>query len=253
MPDQLALPFYLWTREAVQALIQQRTGVTLSRTSVGRYLAAWQFTPQKPVRRAIERDPVAVARWLTTEYPRLAARAKRQGAGIYWVDEMGVRSDDVVGRSYAPRGRTPVVAGTGKRFSCHMISGITNRGALAFMTYTGRFNQAVLLRFFQRLIRQAERKVLVILDGHPVHRGQQVAAWVAAHRRQIEVCFLPGYSPELNPDELLNQDTKQVTGRQRPRTQPQLRQIMRSHLRRRPRQPAIVRRFFQHPDTHYAA
>lgn len=253
MPDQLALPFYLWTREAVQRLIQQRTGVRLSRTSVGRYLAAWHFTPQKPVRRAVERNPVAVKRWLTTEYPAIAARAKRQRAAIYWIDEMGVRSDDVVGRSYAPRGRTPVVVGTGQRFSCHMISGITNRGTLAFMTYTGSFNQTVLLRFFRRLVRQADRKVVVIMDGHPVHRGKRVAAWVAKHRTQLEVYFLPGYSPELNPDELLNQDTKQVTGRQRPRTQPQLRQTMHSHLRRRQRQPVIVRRFFQHPDTSYAA
>ena len=127
-PDQLHLPFALWTREAVGDLIAQRFGIKLSVWTVGRYLRKWGFTPQKPLRRAYERDPAAVARWLRESYPALRAQAKREKAEIHWGDEMGLRSDHQVGRSFSRRGRTPVVYGTGQRFGCNMVSTITNRG-----------------------------------------------------------------------------------------------------------------------------
>lgn len=136
-PDQTKLPFMLWTREAVQQFIQERFGVQVSVRTVGRWLERWGFTPQKPVRRAWEQDREEVQAWLQEEYPRLRKEAKKEGAEIHWGDEMGLRSDHQAGRSYSPRGQTPVIPGTGQRFGCQMISSITNRGQLRFMVFSG--------------------------------------------------------------------------------------------------------------------
>lgn len=207
-PDQLKLPFYLWTREAVAQLIERRFGPALSVWTVGRYLSAWGFTPQKPVRPAFERDPEAVKRWLKETYPAIRRQAKREKTEIYWGDEMGLRSDHATGRTYSPRGETPVILGTGRRFGRHRISAITNRGRPYFMVFKIRFTVAVFLEFLKRLERQLGRPLYLIVDGHPVHRATAVKAWLNEDRRKIRLFFLPGYSPELNPDELLNQDVK---------------------------------------------
>jgi transposase len=254
MPDQLKLPFYLWTREAVVALVERRFGVRISAWTAGRYLKRWGFTPQKPMRRAYERDEEAVRRWLEEEYPAIRARAKAEGAQIYWGDEMGLRSDHVAGRSYGLKGKTPVVDATGKRFGCNMISGITNRGRLNFMVFEGRFTAKVFLDFLRRLTRQARRKVFVIVDGHPVHRAKKVREWLEANAEHIEFFFLSGYSPHLNPDEVLNQDIKtNAVGRNRARNVSELMGHVRSFLRSRQRCPYIVRRYFQEEHVRYAA
>jgi len=227
-PDQMKLPFYLWTREAVAELIERKFGVRLSVWTVGRYLARWGFTPQKPVRRAFERDPEAVRRWLEEDYPAIRAQAKRERAEIYWGDETGMRSDHAAGRSYGRRGRTPVIAGTGQRFGCNMISAVTNRGRLNFMVFKERFCGPVFIQFLKRLVRQSERKVFVIVDGHAAHRSREVKRWLKANEHRIRLFFLPSYSPELNPDELVNQDVKtNALGRRRPAT---LRELI-THVR----------------------
>ncbi len=253
-PDQLKMPFYLWTREAVRDLIARRFGIRLSVWTVGRSLRRWGFSPQKPVRRAYEQDPAAVRRWLTKEYPAIRARAKREGATIFWGDETGMRSDHQAGRSWGRRGRTPVIPGTGQRFRCNMISAITNRGKLAFMVFDGRFTAVVFVGFLRRLVRHAGRKVFFIVDAHPVHVAAYVERWVKRHRRQIRLVFLPGYSPELNPDELLNQDVKSnAVGRKRPRDKEELIGNVRRFLRSTQRRPQKVRSYFRHPNAHYAA
>ena len=253
-PDQLHLPFALWTREAVGDLISQRFGIKLSVWTVGRYLRKWGFTPQKPLRRAYERDPAAVGRWLRESYPALRAQAKREKAEIHWGDEMGLRSDHQVGRSFSRRGRTPVVYGTGQRFGCNMISTITNRGRLRFMVFKNRFTAEVFLKFLRRLIRQTGRKAFLILDSHPVHRSGRVKRFVAEHAKRIRLEFLPGYSPEINPDEYLNQDVKSnAVGRRRPPTQEAMVAGVRSYLRATQKQPSIVESYFHHPDVRYAA
>lgn len=253
-PDQLRLPFALWTREAVGELIHERYGIELSVWTVGRYLRHWGFTPQKPVRRAYERDPEAVQRWLDQEYPAIHRRAKAQGAEVYWGDEMGLRSDHQSGTSYGRRGQTPEIPGTGKRFGCNMMSAITNRGRLAFMVFKGRFTTPVMIVFLARLVRHAGRKVFVILDGHPVHRAKAVARWLAEHAEQIEMFLLPGYSPDLNPDELLNNDVKSnAVGRRRAKNQPELVGNVRSYLRSTQRQPQIVMNYFHEEHVRYAA
>lgn len=253
-PDQLKLPFFLWTRAAVRDLIERRFGTRLSLQAVGGYLRRWGFTPQKPVRRAFEQNPEAVARWLATEYPAIARAARSEGALILWGDEMGLRSDHAAGRSYAKRGHTPVVPGTGKRFSTNVISAISNRGGLTFKVFAGRFSAPVFIDFLRRLVRQAERKVYLIVDGHPVHRATKVKTWLARHPAQLALFFLPSYSPELNPDELLNQDVKtNALGRRRPGSLPELSGDTRAYLRRRQRQPAIVIRYFDERHVRYAA
>lgn len=252
-PDQLKLPFALWTRDAVRELIADRWGIELSLSTVGRYLRRWGFTPQKPMRRAFERDPVAVKRWLDEEYPAIHARAKRENAEIHWGDEMGLRSDHQTGTTYGRRGRTPVVPATGQRFRCNVISSITNEGRLAFMVFERRFRTDVFLEFLGRLRRQANRKVFLVVDRHPVHKARKVQRWLAAHADEVELFLLPGYSPELNPDELLNQDVKSnAQGRQRPRDKEEMLGNVRSYLRSTQRYPAVVRAFFDHESVIYA-
>jgi transposase len=194
-PEQLKLPFYLWTREAVSLLIEEKFDISLSKWTVGRYLKRWGFTPQKPVRRAFEKNPEAVERWLDNEYPEIRKRAKADKAEIFWGDEMGLRSDHTTGRTYGLRGITPVVNGTGKRFGCNMISAITNRGRLNFMVFLGKFDARVYLDFLKRLVRQVKRKIYIIVDGHPVHRARKVKTWLKENSININQFFLPGYSP----------------------------------------------------------
>ena len=203
-PDQLKLPMYLWTREAVAMLIKRRFGIEVSVWTAGRYLSKWGFTSQKPVRRAFEQDTEEVRRWLEVEYPRLKVLAKRDGAEIYWGDEMGLRSDHAAGRSYGRKGKTPFIPGTGKRFGCNMVSAITNRGQLYFMVFKSRFQSEVFVRFLQRLSKQVKRRIYLIVDSHPVHRSAVAKRWVEDRRGEMKLFFLPGYSPELNPDEYLN-------------------------------------------------
>jgi transposase len=254
-PDQLGLAGFLWTRDAVAELIARRYGLGLARTTVGGYLRGWGFSPQRPQRRALEQNPAAVARWLATEFPAIRAQARREGGVVLWLDEMGVRSDAAAGRSWAPVGQTPVIKGTGKRFRVNMISAISNAGMLRFRLFVGSFTGAVFIDFLGRLVRDGGgRKIHLIVDGHPVHRAKAVSAWVGRHGDRIELHFLPGYSPELNPVELLNHDVKaNAAGRRRPRSAGELRAELRGYLRRRQRQPAVLVRFFDHPTTRYAA
>jgi transposase len=253
-PDQLRLPFALWTREAVRDLIERRYGVRLAIRTVGDYLRRWGFTPQKPIQRAYERNPAVVAAWLEREYPRLRARAKREGALILWGDEMGLRSDDARGRSYAPRGATPVIGKAGRRFGCNVIQAVGNRGELWFRVFAGRFTQEVFIDFCRRLLKTARgRKLILIVDGHPGHRGRKARAFIEQRPDLLEVVYLPGYSPDLNPAEYLNNDTKHGVLTKRPATPDKLVRATRQHLHRRQKQPHLVQSFFHHPSVAYAA
>lgn len=255
LPDQLRLPFALWTREAVARYIRRRFKVSVSVVTVGRYLRRWGFTPQKPIRRAYERDPERIAAWLTTEYPKIKALAQRLHAAILWGDEMGCRSDHQAGRTYGRRGQTPIVPGTGKRFRCNVISAIGNRGELAFMVFRGSCNAQVFIAFLVRLLRYAgRRKVFLIVDSYSAHTAKVVERWVAARSDRLRLFFLPTYAPELNPDELLNQDVKtNAVGRKRAATLGELEGNVRGHLWSRQRQPHVVRRFFHEEHVRYAA
>jgi transposase len=252
-PDQLKLPFVLWTREAVADLIERRFGIRLSVWTVGRLLARWGLTPQKPVRRAWEQNPQEVERRLKVEYPRVRGQAKAEKAEIHWGDEMGLRSDHQAGTSYGRRGVTPVVPGTGQRWRCNMISSITGRGTLRFMVFKRRFEGRVFIDFMSRLVRQARRKIYLIVDGHPVHKSAEAARWLERHEGQIRLILLPAYSPDLNPDEFLNNDVKaNAVGRRRASSREDMMADVRGYLRSTQKQPAIVKSFFRAPSVQYA-
>jgi transposase len=252
-PEQLKLPYALWTRDAVQDLIEQRFGIRVSIRTAGNYLRDWGFTPQKPVRRAYEQNSKAVQEWMDEAYPAIAKRAKAEKAIIYWGDEMGLRSDHQVGRSYSLRGQTPVIPGTGKRFGCSMISAVTNQGHLCFRVFDGSFNVKLFIDFLRRLIKQAKRKVFLIVDGHPVHRAKLIQAWREKYKEQLEIFYLPSYSPELNPGELLNQDVKtNVSRQQRPTDVEHLKACMRTYLFSTQRHPEVVKNYFKEKHVRYA-
>lgn len=253
-PDQVRLPFYLWIRQAVVMLIEKKFRIHLSLWTIGRYLKRWGFTPQKPVRRAFEQNPKEIKYWLKNEYPAIHKKARREKAEIHWGDEMGLRSDHAVGRSYGLRGRTPVIHGTGQRFGCNMISSITNRGRLRFMVFQNRFTAIVFLMFLKRLVRQMERKVFLIVDRHPAHRAKKNQMWLTTHSKQIKLFYLPPYGPELNPDEMLNNDVKSnAVGRRRPHTHEEMIQNVRRHLYACQRKPELVKKYFQEKHVRYAA
>jgi transposase len=261
-PDQLDLPYALWGREAVRALVRARFGVRLALRTVSDYLRRWGFTPQRPIKRALERQDAAIQAWLAEHYPKIATRAKAEGAVLHWGDETGISNQPVYGRSFAPKGQTPVLRRPATRRTLSMISAVTNRGTLRFMLYEGALNATLFLTFLQRLVRSAAGKVFLIVDNLKVHKAGKVQAWVAAHRERIELFFLPApdqvrgrlYAPEHNPDEFLHSDLKRSLGR-RPaaRDKAGLESRLRGYLRRLQRQPERVRAFFQAPTTRYAA
>ena len=253
-PDQLKLPFALWTREAVSALIERETGLRLSRSTVTNYLRAWRFTAQRPMKRATERSEPAIRAWLERDYPAIAARAKAERCEIQWADETGLSNQANYGRSFAPKGQTPVIARPATRFSQSMISSVTNQGKLRFMIYDGALNAVIFLRFLRRLVKDACRKVFLIVDNLRVHRAKLVIAWVQANADRIELFYLPPYAPEHNPDEFLHNDLKQTLARRRiPRTKARLKSGLSSYMRGLQRRPAKVRAFFQAPSVRYAA
>jgi len=253
-PDQLKMSFALWSRAAVGALVQQQYGIRLPVRTVGHYLKRWGFTPQKPIRKAYEQRPAAVKAWLEQEYPAIVDRAKKEAAEIHWGDETGLRSDDVRGRSYAPQGKTPVLRVSQNRESLSLISTVTNQGKVRWKVFQGALNATILIDFLQRLTREAERKVFLILDNLRVHHAKVVKAWLAEHADQIEVFYLPSYSPELNPDECLNADLKQaVTSKPPARTKGQLKKRAIGHLRKLSKSPQRIKKYFLHPSVRYAA
>jgi hypothetical protein len=199
-PDALGLPFALWSRPAVSALIEKEYGMALPVRTVGGYLQRWGYTPQRPLDRAYEQNPKAVHAWLEKEYPAIGQRAKAESGEIYWGDETGLRSDDVRGRSFAPRGETPVVRPCHWREKVEVMSAVTNKGAVRWMILQQAMNPTLLIGLMQRLVRDAQRKVFLVLDNLPAHHASEVTAWLTGERSRIEVFYLPSYSPELNPD-----------------------------------------------------
>lgn len=253
-PEQFRFEFALWTRPAVQELIEYLCGVRMPIRTVGEYLKRWGFTVQRPLTRAYEQCPQAVQRWLDQTYPAIEARAKTEGAQIHWGDETGVRNHCQHERGYAPRGRTPVRERAAKRFGTNIISSVTNRGKLRFMGYEENFTAEVFIRFLRRLIEDTDAKVFLIVDNLRVHHARKVREWVAARRDRIELFYLPAYSPELNPDEYLNNDLKGGIRRMPPaRECGELKNQVHSHMRMLQRRPSRVQAYFRHAKIRYAA
>jgi len=245
--------FGLWTRTIVQALVRERFGVELSVTAVGRMLAELQITPQKPLRRAYERDPAAIAKWVQEDYPRLRARARRRGAKIFFLDEAGIRSDCVLGRTWAPKGTTPAVATSGRRQAVNAISAVNGRGEFWYKVYTGGLNKDRFVAFLKSFMRGRKHPVMLIVDGHPAHRARIVRDYVQALKGKLEIYFLPGYAPELNPDEFVwNHLKKQGVSKEPLRRGESLRARVHADLEKIKRAPQLVRSFFCARSAAYA-
>lgn len=247
-PDQLKMKCCLWTRDAVRQLIKEKYGIDMPIRTVGMYLQRWGFTVQRPAKQAIEQKPEAIQRWLKEEYPAIHGEAKEENAEIFWGDETAVQNVANYARGYAPKGHTPVLKMKAKRMHINMISAISNQGKLHFMFSQESINQQKLIDFLERLIKDIDRKIYIILDNLKVHHGKIVAEWAEEHKEQIRLFFLPPYSPEYNPDEYLNNDLKQSIGSQRQaRTEADLQQNADAFMSSLAVDPKHVQSYFDHP------
>lgn len=253
-PEQLKMEFALWSRLAVMELIDRECSIKLSVRGAGVYLKRWGFTPQKPIKRAYEQRPEAVKAWLEEQYPAIAAQAKAEKGEIHWGDETAIMNNDVRGRSYSPKGETPVtyvVGGTREKLS--MISTVTNQGKARWMIVEKNFDAAKLIEFMESLVKDAGCKVFLILDNLRVHHSKPVKEWLSERQEQIEVFYLPSYSPQLNPDERLNADLKHaITTRVPARTKAKLKAVATEHMQHLSANVERVKSFFQDPRVRYA-
>ena len=204
--------------------------------------------------RATQRDPQKIAAWLEHDYPSIAARAKREKVAIYWSDETGICNQDQIGRGYAPKGQTPVLTQTAQKFSTSMIAAVSNRGLMRFKLYKGALNVAIFIDFLKRLIKDAKQKVFLIVDNLRVHHAKAVQEWLAQHKDEIEIFYLPAYAPEHNPDEYLNNDLKQtIKNKPRAKTRDDLVATTASILKSIQRRPNRVKSYFHAKHVRYAA
>lgn len=254
-PDQMKLEFYLWSVGAVMTLIEKRFQKKLSESGVRKYLAAWGFTIQRPATRYSARDDVLVQNWLKDIYPAIAEKARADGAETHWLDEAGVNNQAIYQRGFAPRGQTPVTIKPAKREKISMISTVTNLGTMRFKLYEGGLKGPLLIGFLEQLLKESDRKIFVIMDNLPVHKGKAVREWLTKNADRIEVFYLPPYAPDLNPDEYLNNDLKQNVHRLSglPHTKRALKSNVISYLRHIQKSPAKVQSYFQANETKYAA
>lgn len=253
-PAHLQLEFALWNRRAVMLAIKQLFGIDMPIRTVGEYLRRWGFTPQRPVKRALEQDPARLKAWLEDEYPKMVTRAKAENAEIYWGDEAALRQDSHWVRGDSMAGMTPQLRLPGGRHGpTFMISAITNQGLVRFSFFEGAIDAERFIVFLQDLIQDAQRKVFLIVDKLRVHRANRVREWVAENTAKIELFYLPPYAPELNPDEYLNRDLK-TTIRSGPiaKTAAALLENTRACMERIAAMPDRVRAFFRHKHVRYA-
>jgi transposase len=254
MPDQLKLDYALWTTRAIRDLIEREFNIVIGRRTVGNYLNAWGFTPQKPKKRAYEQCSKKVQKWLDQEYPAIKEEAKQEKATIHWGDETGVKNSNNHGRSYAPKGRTPVKRHLSKRFSINMVSTVTNQGLVQFMIYKENMNSDVLIQFLEQLIKTQENKVFLILDNLRVHHSKLVKKWVEEHTEKIKLFYLPSYSPDRNPDEYLNCDLKYgLSDKPAPKTQEKMKDNVENHMKMLQKDSDRVAKYFKHESIKYAA
>jgi len=252
-PRQYGFDFGLWSRRIVQSLIQQRMKVELGLTAVGRLLASLDITPQKPLRRAYERDPVAVERWRQEDYPKLKKRAKRLGATIFFLDEAGFQSDPPLGRTYGLKGKTPVVRTSGQRQSLNVISAVNARGEFWAATYTGKLNAESFVAFLKNFMKGRRGKVFLVVDGHPAHKANLVTELVASLGGRLELHPLPPYAPDLNPDEFVWSHMKTNGVSKKPlKKNESLKDRIEEDLQKIHKNPALVRSFFCAESVVYA-
>lgn len=245
-PRQWGFDFGLWTRKVVQQMILDKFGGSLTLPSVGRLLTSLGITPQKPLRRAYERDEAAVTKWKEETYPQLRLRARKNKAEIFFLDEAGIRSDSPLGRTYGLKGRTPVVKTSGKRQSINAISAVNARGAFWFNVYHGKLNGTLFIEFLQDFMRRRRKTVYLVVDSLPAHKTKGVEAYVQSTQRKLELHFLPTYAPDTNPDEFVWSHLKQNGTSKIPlRANESLEDRVVADLLEMQNNPTLVRSFFR--------
>lgn len=252
-PRQYGFDFGLWSRRIVRSLIEEKMGIDLGLTAVGRLLASLDITPQKPLRRAYERDPQAVEQWRKETYPKLRRRAKRVGAMIFFLDEAGFQSDCPLGRTYGLKGKTPVVTTSGQRQSINVISAVNARGEFWAATYTGKLDAEAFVAFLENFMSGRRGKVFLVVDGHPAHKANRVKELVKRRKGRLELHFLPPYAPDLNPDEFVWSYMKGTGVSKKPLKQNEsMRQRVEEDLANIQHNRSLVRSFFGADSVAYA-
>jgi transposase len=253
-PSELGIAHALWTRRAVRDLVRKEFAIEMAERTVGLYLQRWGYTSKKPARRSRKQDPDEVERWLAETYPGIEGRAAEEGGEVLWVDEVGVDADHHPGRGYPRQGERATMEVPGPHVRVNQITAISNEGTVRFMTYKGSLDAAVFLAFLTRLIEAASRKVFLIADRLQAHKTPEVLAWVEAHKAQIEVFYLPGYAPERNPVEYLNNDMKgEVNKAGLPEDGGALHAQILAFMNHLVSVPRHVVSYFLHPEVQYAA
>ena len=253
-PKQLKFKYVLWTREAVKKLIKYEFGEDMPISTVGKYLQRWEFTSQVPIKRAYERNDKAVQAWIEDTYPEIEKQSKEENAEIQWADETACVSLPSIIKGYAPKGKTPVMEHTAKRFKINMISSITNRGKLRFMVYEQNMDATLFITFLERLIQSSDKKIFLILDNLRVHHSKIVKVWVEEHQKNIALFYLPAYSPDLNPDEYLNNDFKRnVNAKYIPVNKKELAQNTENFMSILSNDSQRVANYFKHEKIKYAS
>lgn len=252
-PRQYGFDFGLWTRSIVAQMIQDKFEITLTLPSIGRLLASLDITPQKPLRRAYERDEKEIRQWKEEKYPELRKRAAQRGADIFFLDEVGVRSDSPLGRSYGLKGKTPVVKTSGQRQKINAISAVNAKGAFWYNVYGGMLTAALFIRMLRDLMKGRKKPVFLVVDGLPAHKARSVADFVQSTQGRLELHFLPPYAPDLNPDEFAWSHLKQNGTSKKPlRKNEALRERVESDLAAIKKDKKLVRSFFKAPSVSYA-
>ena len=251
-PEQVKLGFMLWTRQAISELIMQKYGKKLQLRCITNYLKRWGFTCQRPTKKAYVQDNIKVQRFMDVIYPTIAKRAKAEDAEIYWGDETGVDNQEHYQRGFAPKGHPPVLDIVSKRERVNMISAITNKGHIKFMIYDEKMTQQRLIEFMERLVADSTKKVFLIVDNLKVHHGKIVKAWLEEHKNEMELFYIPPYSPELNPDEYLNHALKlYVHAGIAPKTKQDIRVKTHKFMHRLTYYSDEVKAFFRHEKVRY--
>lgn len=249
-PIQLNFEFALWTLSMIRQVIRDRFDVRLSEVSVGRLMKTLGFTPQRPIYKAWQQDKALADEWQAKTYRRLKARAKREKADIFFCDESSIRTDYHAGTTWSEKGKTPIVKATGGRHSCNMVSAISPRGKLRFMTVNGSMNATRFCEFLDRLMQGQQRKIFLVVDQHPSHKANKVKSHIEKFKGRLELHFLPPYSPELNPDELVWGYLKKTIARHVVQTKEELRNKVISILKSLQKRKSILKNFFR--ETHCA-
>jgi transposase len=251
-PHQYGFDFALWSRAIVAAFVLERFDVVLSVTSVGTMLKRLGLTVQKPLKRAYQRNPEAIAKWTQETFPVIAAQAKSENADIYFWDESGFRADSVYGKTWAVKGQTPVVQVPGQRQSISAASAVNSKGGFWFATYQGATDAEVFVELLQKMMHKRKRPIHLVVDGLPAHKRQIVKEYVQSTNGKLTMHFLPGYAPDLNPDELVWSHAKRSAAKRGPlKSGEKLQARVDEELSKIKKNPALVRQFFKHPTVSY--